>query len=162
MKELYQTRTEVSHLHVGNRVYTCSVASLLLFKATLENHVCKLSCYKHLFFHLIFSVETNFEITISKTPLFNPIIEPPFMIWIKLMQVTDACVVFSDQLVFRRDLLFQETFLITWLYLLQGKKSLLLPGKQSLNQQSPNHAFHSHPKNQMVQLYELMYFWSIQ
>lgn len=113
MKELYQTRTEVSHLHVGNRVYTCSVASLLLFKATLENHVCKLSCYKHLFFHFIFSVETNFEITISKTPLFNPIIEPPFMIWIKLMQVTDACVVFSDQLVFRRDLLFQETFLVT-------------------------------------------------
>lgn len=100
VNDLYQTRPEMSHLHLGNRVYICSVTSLLLFKANLENHVCKLSCYKHLFFHLIFFIETDFEITIAKTLLFNPIIEPPFIKWIKLMQMTVACVIFSDQSVF--------------------------------------------------------------
>lgn len=41
VNDLYRTRPEMLHLHLGNRVYTCFVDSLLLFKAPLENHVCK-------------------------------------------------------------------------------------------------------------------------
>jgi len=39
VKELDQTRPEMSDLHVGHQVYAWSVARLLLFTATLENHV---------------------------------------------------------------------------------------------------------------------------